>query len=115
MSLIDYMKSKCILMEKKRTPDGAGGFTVKWDDGVTIDAAIVFDTSMQARMAEQQGVTSLYTITVSRNIPLEYHDVLKRVSDGKIFRITSDNDDKISPAVSTLDIRQCTAEEWQLT
>ena len=77
-------------------------------------AAIVFDTSMEARVADKQGVTSLYTVTTRKNMTLEYHDVFRRIRDGKIFRVTSDGDDKHTPASANLDMRQVTAEEWSL-
>jgi hypothetical protein len=60
-------------------------------------------------------VTSLYTVTTSRAIVLEYHDVFRRESDGKIFRVTSDGDDLYTPKSAGLDMRQVTAEEWVLT
>ena len=82
--------------------------------GAEFKAAIVFDTSMEARTADKQGVTSLYTVTTSKALTLEYHDVFKRVRDGKIFRVTSDGDDKYTPASATLDMRQVTAEEFSL-
>ena len=70
---------------------------------------------MAARVAEAEGVTSLYTVTVSKDIALEFHDVIKRKSDGAIFRITSDGTDKKTPNVATIDMRQATAERWTLT
>ena len=75
-------------------------------------AAISFDSSMEARTAEKQGVTSLYTITVPLNCKLKYHDVLKRLRDGKIFRITSDGDDVQTPASASFQFLQVEAEEW---
>ena len=77
-------------------------------------AAIVFDTSIEARVAERQGVTSRYTVTTPRTLTLEYHDVFRRGRDGKIFRVTSDGDDKYTPASATLDMRQVAAEEFTL-
>ena len=47
-------------------------------------------------------------------INLQYHDVVKRDRDGKIFRVTSDGDDNYTPASSSLDIRQVEAEEWTI-
>jgi hypothetical protein len=44
---------------------------------------------------------------------LQYHDVFRRLSDGKIFRVTSDGDDKFTPDTATLNMRQVTAEEWE--
>ncbi len=46
---------------------------------------------------------------------LEYHEVFKRLRDGKFFRVTSDGDDKHTPASASLNMRQVTAEEWELT
>lgn len=113
--LITYMMTPCVLMEKKRTPDGEGGFLVQWAEGADFDAAIVHDQTMQARIAEKEGVTSIYTVTTRRGTLLEYHDVFKRVSDGAVFRVTSNGGDKKSPEFGTLDIAQVTAERWELT
>lgn len=114
MSLIDEFKSPVCFLEKKRVPDGEGGFVTTWQEGAKFSAAIAFDTSIEARMAEKQGVTSVYTIVTESSVVLEYHDVLKRLFDGKIFRVTSDGDDKYTPASSALNMRQVTAEEWSL-
>lgn len=115
MSLIDDFMDKCIILNKVTTADGYGGYITTWVDGAEFDAAITFDTSMQARTADKAGVTSLYTVTTSRALTLEYHDVFRRVRDGKVFRVTSDGDDKFTPASATLDMRQVTAEEWSVT
>lgn len=114
MALLDKFKSTVCFLEKKRVPDGEGGFTTEWAEGATFMAAITYDTSIEARAAEKQGVTSLYTITTARSVVLEYHDVLKRIYDGKIFRVTSDGDDKATPESTALDMRQVTAEEWRI-
>lgn len=115
MSLIDDFMDKCIMLNKVTTADGYGGYITTWTDGAEFDAAITFDTSMQARTADKAGVTSLYTVTTSRALTLEYHDVFRRVRDNKVFRVTSDGDDKFTPASATLDMRQVTAEEWSVT
>lgn len=115
MSLIDDFMDKCIMLNKVTTADGYGGYITTWVDGAGFDAAITFDTSMQARTADKAGVTSLYTVTTNKALTLEYHDVFRRVRDGKVFRVTSDGDDKFTPASATLDMRQVTAEEWSVT
>ena len=114
MSLLEEAKETCVILDKKRVPDGEGGFITEWTEGAEFKAAIVFNTSMEARLAEKQGVTSLYTVTISRNAMLEYHDVFRRLKDGKIFRVTSDGDDSYTPASTDLDMRQVTCEEYQL-
>jgi len=40
--------------------------------------------------------------------------VFRRAFDGKIFRVTSDGSDKYTPASATLNMRQVTAEEYEL-
>lgn len=114
MSLLSEALEECTMLTKSVINDGYGGYTTTWTEGAVFDAAIVFDTSIQARTAEAQGVSSRYTVTTKRIMHLEYHDVFRRNSDGKIFRVTSDGDDKYTPSSATLDMRQVTAEEWQL-
>lgn len=114
MSLIDDFTSGCVMQDRVTIPDGYGGFKPQWVDGAEFDAAVTLDTSMQSRIAEQQGVTALYTVTTKKNINLQYHDVFKRTKDGKIFRVTSDGDDKATPISASLNMRQVSAEEWSL-
>lgn len=114
MSLIDDFTNECAMIDKRSVPDGYGGLSPAWVLGASFNAAITLDNSMQSRIAEQQGVTALYTVTTKKNINLQYHDVFKRLSDGKIFRVTSDGDDKATPSSATLEMRQVSAEEWEL-
>ena len=111
MSLLSEAMEGCVLLNKQTSLDDYGGFINTWVDGAAFKAAIVFDTSIEARTAEAQGVHSLYTVTTPRNITLQYHDVFRRTRDGKLFRVTSDGDDKYTPKSATLDMRQVTAEE----
>lgn len=114
MSLIDTMKVSCTMKDKTTVNDGQGGVTTVWVDGATFEAAIIKDSTMQARMAEKQGVTELYTVTVDRGLDLDYHDVFQRNSDGAIFRVTSNITDSKTPAVATFAFGQVTAERWVL-
>lgn len=115
MNLYEKMMTPCVRMERKESDDGEGGARTEWIAGEQIDAAIVRDTSTAAKVAEKEGVTSVYTITTKRNVLLGFHDVIKRLSDGKIFRVTSDIGDKVSPGMSLIDISQVTAEKWEVT
>lgn len=115
MSLMSEAMERCVMIDKTRKPDGEGGYINTWVESVEFDAAVTFDTSMQARIGEKSGVTSLYTVTTSKRNMLEYHDVFRRLSDGKVFRVTSDGDDKETPSRATFQVRQVTAEEWVLS
>lgn len=114
MSLLNDAMEKCVFQNKSVVADGYGGYNTVWSDGAEFDAAITFDTSIEARTADKQGVTSLYTVTTDKAMNLQYHDVFKRLRDGKVFRVTSDGDDKYTPKIATLNMRQVTAEEWLL-
>lgn len=114
MSLYTDMLEPCVLLDKTTTSDGYGGYITTWVDGAQFESACIFDTSLQARVADKQGVTSLYTVHTLKSMNLQYHDVFRRVSDGKIFRVTSDGDDVHSPETSTINMSKVTAEEWVL-
>ena len=114
MSLLSDAMEICVMLNKRTVSDGYGGYRTEWTQGAEFKAAIVFDTSIEARRAESEGVSSLYTVTTGREITLEYHDVFVRGSDNKIFRVTSDGDDKYTPKSAGLNMRQVTAEEWSL-
>lgn len=115
MSLLSEAMEDCTMIDKTTTSDGYGGFITSWVDGAPFTCAVVLDNSIEARTAEKAGVTALYTVTTSKNINLQYHDVFRREKDGKIFRVTSDGDDAHTPDSATLNMRQVTAEEWALT
>lgn len=114
MSLLDEAMTECVLLNKVTQSDGYGGYYATWSDGVSFNAAIVLDTSMQAKIGQQMGVTGLYTVTTRKQMILQFHDVFRRVSDGKIFRVTADGDDKKTPESASLNMRQVPAEEWRL-
>ena len=114
MSLLSEQMEDFVIIDKRTVADGYGGYKTEWTDGAPIVATAVLDTSMEARIGEKQGVTALYTITTGRNINLQYHDVIRRLSDSKVFRISSDGDDKKTPLSAGLNMRQVTAEEWSL-
>ena len=114
MSLISEAYENCIMIDKTTRSDGRGGFDTDYVEGAPFDAAITLDTSTAARVAEVQGAKNLYTVVTPRNINLQFHDVFKRLRDNKIFRVTSDGDDKATPKSAALDMRVVSAEEYKL-
>ena len=112
MSLLTQAMTACVFLDKTKQPDGEGGYINQWTDGAEFYAAITFDSSLQARTAEKSGVTSLYTVTTKKGVQLDYHDVFRRLSDGKVFRVTSDGDDKMTPPSASFQFAQVTAEEF---
>ena len=114
MSLLDNAFEDFTVINKTIVDDGYGGTTTVYTDGATIKGAMVFNSSTQMKVAQAMGVTSAYTLTVRKSIELDYHTVLRRESDKKIFRLTSNSDDKKTPEEAHLNMRQYDAEEWKL-
>lgn len=112
--LVEEMKEPCVLMEKTRHSDGEGGWVTTWVESVEFRAAIGKNQDMLAKIAEKQGVTSVYTVTTDINAGLDFHDVFKRLSDGQIFRVTSDSRDSQTPKMASFKFATVTAEEWSL-
>ena len=115
MKLFETFMESCVMMDKRTVADELGGFDYQWVEGATFSAAIVKDSTMAARVAEKQGVTEVYTVTVRKGATLQFHDVFKRLSDSAVFRVTSNETDSESPDVATFEIGQVTAERWELT
>lgn len=114
MSLLDDFARPCVLMEKTRTPDGAGGYIVSWTEGAEFQNYQALDTSLEAQIAEKQGVTSVYSALVLKDLPIEYNDAFKDTSTGLTYRVTSNPDEKQAPKSSTFDLKYFTAERWNL-
>ncbi len=97
----------CTLMARKVTDDGFGSVTETWQDGEDIRAGIIRNSSTEAQLAYRTGARELYAI-VTIGVDLHQHDRVLRVSDGKVFRVTSDSEPAPRPA--TIAYRQADAE-----
>ena len=115
MSLLDEMKEKCILLNKSTTADGYGGYNVVWSEGVEFEAVISLDNSTAAQVAEKAQEIGIYRVLTSKNLTLQYHDVFRRLKDGKVFRVTTDGDDNYTPPSASLQMRLVKAEEFEVS
>lgn len=114
MSLIAEAMEKSYIMDKTTTKDSYGSVKTVWKEGAEILVAYSMDSSAEARIASQQGVNNRFTLYTKKSVILRFPDVIKRDSDGKYFRITSDGDDRRTPNSAGLDLRAVEAEEWEL-
>lgn len=96
--------------------DGEGGSITNWYDNTKFFAAAVKDTSPEMRAAERAGSKPEYTLTISEYTPVNiaYHDVVKRDSDGAVFRAISSSADSKPPKRATFNFSQVRCELWQL-
>ena len=114
MSLLDDFARKCVLMDKSRVSDGEGGYTTSWTEGAEFTNYQALDTSMEARRAEKEGVTSLYSALVDINFPIDYYDYFKDLDTQQTYRVTSEPKEKQAPKSSTLKVKYFTAERKAL-
>ena len=115
MSLISEAMEKSYIIDKTTVPDGYGGVKTSYKEGAEIMVAYSFNSSTEARIASQQGTDNRFTLFTKKSVILRFPDIVKRVSDGKYFRVTSDGDDKRTPNSAGLDLRAVEAEEWEIT
>lgn len=101
------------IIDKKTVSDGLGGFTTEYEEGAEFLAAAVTQASTEQSLAEKSIGAVTYQITTKPNVNLEYHATIKRDSDGKFFRVISDNKDVETPKMATFKFRQCMAELWE--
>lgn len=97
MSLLDDFTRKCVLLEKTRTPDGAGGYITAWSEGPEFLNYQAIDTSMEARRAEKEGVASVYSALVNQSVPIKYNDYFRDKETETTYRVTSNPEEKRAP------------------
>lgn len=113
MSLLDEYKEDFAYMDKTHTRDDEGNPIVVWTESdVSFKAAIRFDNSVQAKRAQAEGVEDLYTIITDKSIDLEFNDVVKCLSDGRTFRVTTSGKDNRTPSSAGLNMMAVSAKEW---
>lgn len=115
MSLLDDFARECVILTKISSNDGAGGFYTEWVEGAKFTNYQAVDTSLEARIAEKQGVTSVYSALVAKDVPIEYNNYFRDLTTGNTYRVTSDPSEKEAPKSATFGLKYFTAERSELT
>lgn len=117
MNLLESMMSACVMMDRTTVKDGMGGFIYSWVDGAEFKAYVRKESAPEITVAEQTGAKEMFTVVVPMTVTLVYHDVFKRLSDGAIFRLTSNTKDgETSKTASTpVQVARANCERWELT
>lgn len=114
MSLINRFVRSCELMERTEQPDGQGGTVTAWKPGRQFGAAFVKRDSREGIAAEKTGAAERYTVTIPRRVGLKHGDVIRRIGDGLVLRVTSDSVDTSPPSCASFAFEQVYAERWEL-
>lgn len=115
MNLLESAMEDCFMLDKSTVSDGMGGFVPSWVQGAAFKAFVRKETAPEITIADKQSAKETFTVVVHKGVPLEYHDVFQRVSDGAVFRLTSNVADDAAPGASTVPIAKANCERWTLT
>ena len=114
MSLLDEYSDEYVVVNKITENDGYGGYKTVWSDGATFKAALAQASQSEVTVAGAMGEKVTHTMLIDKSLKFDYHTVVKRKSDNKIFRTTSRGDEVYTPASSGLNKRKINCEEWEL-
>lgn len=114
MSLLSESFEDFALMQKTSVQDGEGGMDTEYTETEIFPAVANDVKSSSARVAQAITGKAAYIITTHRDVSLDFYAIIKRLSDGALFRITSLSEDNKTPISSALDIRQYDAEKWSM-
>lgn len=114
MSLLDQNYTEFELLEFTQTKDGEGGYIREWTVKSTFFANWYVKSDLQRYAALKAETLGDYVLLTGREITLSFHNVIRRISDGKVFRIVTDSDDRYTPQSATLNLRYQEMEEWKL-
>lgn len=112
-NLMSEWVRSCMLLEKTRVPDGEGGWNTQWVDGMEFEAAISHSSTIEARVAESEGMASTYTVWTEKGFTLDFHDVFRDES-GQVYRVTSQGGDEQTPDSASFQLVHVSAERWTL-
>lgn len=112
--LYEKFYTDLVMIDKVTVSDGLGGFETTYVDGAEFKGALVTKATTEQRQAETLIGKATFTVTVPKNVKLEYNNIFKRLSDNKMFRVTSDSKDVKTPEVATFEFNQVTAEEYDI-
>lgn len=95
--------------------DPLGGYSKSYSIGATFEGVLTLDDSINAQLAEKNGVTGVYTLTTDKEFRLPWHTVF--CEDGntnKAYRVTT-KDENSTPNTTPLNLRQVRAEEYDIS
>lgn len=112
--LSDYISIAFALMDKVSRPDPFGGIVYTYEEGARFLGGMVKNASTEMVIAEQNGAKSTYTLVVDRKLELERGQIVKRLEDGSLYKVTAPARDMMTPAKSALQFSQATMEAVEL-
>lgn len=110
MSLLTDSFEAFNFIERKRVPDGYGGYTSQWTVGAEFQATADFPNSVNGLIADKLTEKTNCKITTSKTVTLDAMEIVQRKEDGVYFRVLEPGTFNKTPKSAGLDMRQSRAE-----
>lgn len=115
--IIDALAVDVVKLDEVSVSDGEGGFITEYKEGAPFVATITPDSSLSSavaatKVAQKESEIKRYKVSTPINAKLRQGDIIKRIEDGKTFRIIGSSDE--TAKISTLRFNLTKAEEWEL-
>lgn len=113
--IIDALAEPVVKIDEISVSDGEGGFITEYREGAPFTATITLDASLSSaikatKVAQKESETKRYKVSTPINAKLKQGDIIKRVEDGKLFRIITSSDE--TAKIATIRINITKAKEW---
>ena len=102
-----------VVMNINLTDDGYGGQAYRIVEGLHFNAVLILSNSIQAEIAQKQGVTGIYTLAYPKNLDIPARTVIRRIKDGKYLR-TIELDGNPMPDEASIEVKVTRAEDYIL-
>lgn len=109
------MQDEFAFYDLQHFSDGALGFYEEWvESDIHFNGAFIHNTTIQAQIAEAERSASTYELYLPKGVVTRFPQVIKRLRDGQLFRITSDSADQETPPSAGLQMARVNAEKWRV-
>lgn len=107
-----WKRMVCAFAELSETkePDGEGGWNVTVAETREFDAALATTSKGEHEQGGAPASSAAFTLTAEIGDCPKFGHKFKRVSDGAVFKATSNPIDARTPAVATFSFEQVTCE-----
>ncbi len=112
MAVQDFFNTLTI-MQRQRVADGIGGYNESYVEVQEFNGAITTDSAVETIAASKRGVASVFTLTTTQDVNIQYNMVIKTHTN-EYYRITTNPDEFQSPRVSSLNLKTCKCEKWKV-
>lgn len=112
--LTDYFEPFALL-ERTQTPDSLGGTTAKWRDSLIFEGGVTFVPGAETTVAGLRALRTVPVLAHDFDVTLRQDDVVRRLSDGAVFRVAGHSADMRTPACADLRFAQVPVERLVTT